>query len=288
MSKLTKTSLIATIVLIAIFLTVLLRDEPKLQTPLINMNIEDGVPKNATFVSNAPIITGEIINDIKKGTYIIAGNATISAGISVKIEPETIFYAQRDAKITVHGQLTASNVKWQSNQLYSQRRYWYGLVAERGGSIALNNCHIQDATTAVTAGKDGKVTLSGTLANNVVGLAVLAGGQAMVEKTEIGHGTVGLQLLGGIATLNNATFSGLVDGLRVFHNSKITINNPRFLQINGKFIKYLAEPNLTINGIFSTDATTLSTMTSDGKNQPAHLWQGQEYKTGTVSYTTAN
>lgn len=284
MPRLTKISLITTIILIIIFLTVLLRGEPKLQTPLINMAIEVVSPKNATFVSNAPIITGEIKNDIKGGTYIIAGNAIINAGTTVNIAPETIFYANRDARIIVHGQLVASGVTWQSNQIYSQRRYWYGLVAEQRGNIVLTNCRIQDATTGVTATQDGKITISGKLTNNVVGLAILEGGKAVVEKTEIGPGTVGLQLVGGEATLDSITFSGLVDGLRIFHNSKIAINKPRFLHINGKFVRYLAEPNLTINNVLNNNPTIFSSMTYDGRNQPVYLWQGHEYKPGIVSY----
>ncbi|MDO8512291.1 MAG: hypothetical protein Q7S57_03375 [bacterium] len=282
MTRLTKKSLFATIVLLALFLTVLLRNEPKLQTPLINMEIENAVPKNTTIISNVPIIKDELKDNVTKGNYILQGNIVIPEGKTVQVEPDTVFYANRDAKITVHGKLIANNVTWQSNQAYNQRRYWYGLTAENNGEINLENCQIQDATTAVTTLNGGKATISGVFTNNVVGVSVLEKGKVKIQNLQINEGTVGILTLGGNTAINNATFTGLTDGLRIFHDSMISINKPTFTRIQRNTVRYLAEPNITITNIIDNSASS-PTQIFDGKNQPTHLWQGKEYKTGIVS-----
>lgn len=282
MTRLTKKSLFATIVLLALFLTVLLRNEPKLQTPLINMEIENAVPKNTTLISDVPIIKDELKDNVAKGNYILQGTIVIPEGKTVQIEPGTVFYANRDAKITVHGKLMASNVTWQSNQAYSQRRYWYGLTAEQNGEINLTNCHIQDATTAVTTQDVGQATISGILTNNVVGVATLEKGKVNIQNLEINEGTVGILTLGGSTAINTTTFMGLTDGLRIFHNSVVSINKPTFSRIQRNTVRYLAEQNITITNVIDNFASS-PTQIYDGKNQPTHLWQGKEYKTGIVS-----
>jgi hypothetical protein len=285
MTRLIKNSLFATIFLLAIFLSVLLRDEPKLQTPLVNMGIESITPKNAALVTNAPVITNELINDVKKGNYVLQGSITVPKGISIKIEEGTVFYANRDAKIIVLGEIVAEKISWLSNQAYSQRRYWHGLTAEQNGKITLRDSNIQDTTTALTALSGGELNFSGLLTNNVVGIALLEKGTASINNVRVSTGTVGIQMTGGVATINEITFEKLLDGLRIFHGSKIAINKPRFLQISGKFIKYLAEPNLTITNIYLGNSIAFSSVTYDGNNQPTHTWRGKEFKTGTVSYS---
>jgi len=288
MTQLAKKSAITSTILLVLFLSVLLRNEPKLQTPLINMGIESVIPKNMTLVQDIPTIKNELRNDVQKGNYVLQGSIIVPKGITVKIEEGTVFYANRDAKITVLGELKAEKVSWLSNQVYSQRRYWHGLIAEQQGKIVLSDCDIQDTTTALTALTGGEINYSGKLINNIIGVALLDQGVASIINTSISEGTVGVQMTGGSAIIEATVFEKLKDGLRVFHGSKITINKTHFLQIDGKFIKYLAEPNLTLTNTSFGDSTALSSVTYDGTNQPTHTWQGKEYKTGTVSFTFGN
>lgn len=242
MTRLTKTSLLATLILLALFLTVLLRIEPKLQTPLVNMEIESAIPKNATVVSNVPIITGELKSDIKKGAYILSGNTVIPQGTTVNITPDTVFYANRDAKIIVNGKLIAARAIWQSNQLYSQRRYWYGLVAEQNGEITLDNCRVNDATAGLTAAGGGKITIDKSIfSNNVAGLVVLPNGTLKITATTIEKGTVGLQILGGNVVADKTILISLVDGIRVAENAKPQITDTVYKTISGENIKTIGK-----------------------------------------------
>lgn len=245
MTGLTKKSLVATIILSALFLTVLFKNEPKLQAPLLNMEIENAVPKNTVLMTGVPIIKDELKDNVLKGNYILQGNVVIPEKTTVKIEANTVFYANRDARVIVHGKLIANDVTWQSNQAYAQRRYWYGLTAENGGEITLVNNHIQDATTAITALSNGKITLSGILTKNIVGMATLENGEIKTGHLQITNGTVGVLALGGKTVLEKTIFAGLSDGLRIFHDSDISIDNPTFSRIQKNNIHYLDEPTAT-------------------------------------------
>jgi hypothetical protein len=198
------------------------------------MEIEDSAPKNATLVSNVPIITGEIKNNIQKGTYILAGNTTVPAETTVNIAPETVFYANRDAKIVVHGKLAANNVTWQSNQVYSQRRYWYGLTAENGGEINLSDVRITDATAGITITAQSRTKIDNAdFSNNVVGVVTFPDSTVKITNTTIANGTVGLQILGGSPQIDKITLKSLFDGMRITPSA-----TPRTTNISYNFIAH--------------------------------------------------
>ena len=281
--RLTIASLVATVVLLSFFLSGLFKNEPSLQNPLINQEIEKKIPKNATIVNNVPTVSGVLKNNIKKGVYILQGTITIPENTTVEIEPQTIFYANRDAKIVVLGTLNASKVEWLSNQASQDRRYWHGLIAEQKGKITLSNCKIQDATTAITSLQGGQIQITGELKNNIVGIASLKNGKISARDVRITDGTVGIQLVGGSAEIEDAIFEKLTDGLRIFHGSNLTMNQSSFSKINRYAVRREDQGNLLLKNIQST--TPLSIY--DSREKPIYTKEGKEYKNGKIIFISS-
>lgn len=283
MTRLAKKGLIVTALLLAIFLSVLFRDEPKLQTPLVDMKIESTTPKNATLVDNVPTIKDLLKDNVQKGNYVLQGNIVIPEGVTVRIEAGTVFYANRDARLIVQGTLSAKEVTFQSNQLYAQRKYWYGLVVEKSGQITCENCLLKDATSAVTVTDTGNVKLSGKIQNCVAGITTMGTAKTKIEELFIETGTVGILALNGNLTIENSTFKNLNDGLRVFHPANLAVSNSNFSSISKNSIYYMNEANIMVTATLE-QITAMSPTIHDADDQPAYNWMGKEYKTGTIGF----
>jgi len=284
-NRILKISAVVSLLLAGFFLTVLLRDEPKLSSPLVNMNIEEEAKRNAVHVheNSSPIITGIIDKNITKGTYILRGQVIIPKSATVTILPETIIYAERDASIEVEGELNAKKTTWLSNQIHPSKQYWYGLVAKNGGAISLSESNISNATAAITADSNGKVVIKkADLQNNVAGLVIMLNSDATITDSKIENGTVGIQIIGGSPIIKNITLKSLYDGLRIFHQATPDISDISLAFISHEIVHYLAEPDLTINHLTFTPADGIAKLIYDGKNQSTHKFNGQEYKTGLV------
>jgi len=281
--KILKISAFVSLLLVAVFLTVLLRDEPKLSNPLIDMSIEQEIKRNAVYESSSPIITGIIDKNITKGTYVLRGQAIIPQNAMITIMPETTIYAERDAQLAVEGKLNATKTTWLSNQAHPSRQYWHGLITKKDGEIFLSESTVKNATAAVTADASGKVTIKNSdLQNNVVSLVTMPGSIAEITYSTIENGTVGIQIIGGSPVIKNIVFKSLYDGMRVFHSASPKISNISLLFISHEIIHYLAEPDLIINNLIFTPTEDITKLIFDGKNQPTHKLNGQEYKTGAV------
>lgn len=282
-NKLEKISAVVSVVLVGLFLTVLLRDEPKLSNPLINMNVEQEVKRNATYESSSPVITGTIDKNITKGTYILRGQAIVPKGAIVTILPETTIYADRDASFVVEGKLSATKVALLSNQAHLSKQYWYGLIAKKGGEITLSESTINNATAAITADEGGKIMVKNSdFQNNVASVVTMPGSTAEITDSKIEGGTVGIQIIGGSPLIKNIVFKTLYDGLRIFHTASPNISDITLSSISHEIIHYLAEQDLTINRLIFVPTEDITKLIYDGKNQPLHTWQNQQYKTGIV------
>jgi hypothetical protein len=283
-SKIVKISALVSLILVAVFLTVLLRDEPKLSNPLVDMSVEQEIKRNAVYENSLPIITGIVDKNITQGTYILRGQATVPQNATVTILPGTTIYAERDARFTVEGKLNAVKTMWLSNQVHPSKQYWYGLVASNGGEISLSESNVSNTTAAVTADTRGKVAIKNSVfQNNVVGLVTMPNSTAEITDSKITDSTVGIQIIGGSPLIKNVVFKSLYDGLRIFHSASPNISDISLSFISHEIIHYLAEPDLTINRLTFTPAEDTTKLIYDGKNQPLHSWQGQQYKTGTVT-----
>lgn len=281
MNKVQKISVAGSIVVILFFISSLFRPEPDIQKPFINMEIEPKITKNSVEITGVPIVTGEIHNDIKSGSYVLQGTIIIPKETKITIEPGTKFYANRDARLIVNGKLTAEDTSFQSNQVYSQRKYWHGLTAENFGEIKCKNCLLSDATTAITGTGKSRVEFSGKTQNCVVGIAVMDSAIINVVNSTLEKGNVGILALSGEIFIDNSFLNNLIDGIRVFHVAKINISNPKFALISRNSIRYLNNINLEISASKEQAANILSSV-YDSNDQQTYFWNRIEYKTGTV------
>ncbi len=215
MSKLVVFSGLGTIVLGGLFLSILLRPEPRLENPLINLDKNKDPLHSAVLEKEAPVLTGEIKNDIS-GKFILRGTAFIPKESSVKIKDSKVF-AERDSKIEVLGEANIINSTFSSNQIHPTRKYWYGLVVSDQGKITADKVTIKDAVAGITcSGKSRMIINNSTLENNVVGIVAMPTQLCQMKDSTISQGRVGVQVLGGSPLIDNIKFSLLYDGLRIY------------------------------------------------------------------------
>lgn len=253
--------------LVAVFLTVLLRDESKLSNPLINMNVEQEIKRNAVYESFSPIITGIVDKNITKGTYILRGQAIIPENATVTIMPETTIYAERDASILVEGKLSATKTTWLSNQVHPSKQYWHGLVASKGGEISLSESTISNATAGITANEGGKITVkNSSFQNNVAGIVTMPSSSAEITDSKIENGTVGIQIIGGSPLIKNVFFKSLYDGLRASPSSSPRISNISFSLTSHEIVHCLAKQGSTISPSTPNPVDDIAKLIDDCKN----------------------
>ncbi len=280
MRTLTRISAVTTVILGVLFLSVLFRDEPKLQTPLLDMNIASEPKHNEVIMKDLPSITGELKN-ITKGAYILKGEAYVPVNATVTIEDGTYIYAERDSRIVIQGQLTANNVTWLSNQAHPSRKYWYGIVVEKGGRVFLSENTVSSATTGITAASNSQIRIDRSVfINNVVGLTTLTDSITTVTNSSFEQMNVGINAIGGSLIVNFCAMKDLNDGLRIFHPATPTISAISISNFRDSAITYRAEPNLHIPQL--NIAGDFQKSIVDGSDQPTHEWQGKVFRTGTI------
>lgn len=234
-----KIRVIASLLLGGAFFSVFLwKEEPKITDPLLDMEIEKKIPRNAVLMENLPVISGQFPENISGGNYILRGKILIPSGKTVDISEPSFFYAERDSGVVVEGELNVSNAAFLSNQLHPDRKYWHGLTAANNGTINLTSTTISDATSAITAESGGKIKIEKSkFSENIAGLSSLKGGTLEINNSEISDGTVGIQAIEGKVTAVNCLFQKLQNGARVFPEAIFNETNSTYRTTGEKLIK---------------------------------------------------
>lgn len=277
--------IVGTTVLAAVFLSVLLRDEPTLATPLLDTEIVEEPRRKDVLVKDGVILEGVLREDLTGDRpYIIRGELRIPPGTTVTVHPGARLFVERDGRVLVEGTLIAHGSQWASNERHPTRRLWYGIIGSGGGTVDVKGSVIHDATAAVTCGTGSTVTVAESrLTRNVVGIATLPGSSCAVTDTRIDRGRVGIQIVGGTPTVTRVTLDRLTDALRIFHDASPRVAKLTLSQISQYAVLYRASSPLTIDGLSWRSSRDLAEAILDGTDEPTHLWDGQEVPTGRVT-----
>lgn len=196
-------------------MSVLLRPEPNIESPLISLVPDEDPLHSAVLVKDAPVLTGEIKEDIT-GQYILRGTVLIPKGANIIIKDANIL-AERDAKIEIRGQVEISDSTFSSNQLHLTRKYWHGFVVSGDGKLSAEKITINDATAGITCSEKSQTIINNsTLQNNVVGAVSMPASLCEIKNSTISSGRVGIQVLGGNPKIENVKFFALQDNQRIF------------------------------------------------------------------------
>ncbi len=282
---------LGTAALAALFLTVLLRDEPSLRRPLLDTDfiaephVKDVVSRDGTVLAGT--FRGRLERDNRP--VILRGTVHVPAGADATVPAGTVILADRDAQIVVEGSLRIEMSSWASNRLHPAQRFWHGIVVRRGGNLTVQGATIRDATAALTCAGGGTLAVAdSTLADNVAGIVTMNGSACTIERTRISGGRVGVHVLGGSPEIRDVTFARVWDSLRIFHNGRPTLSNLTFDHPGRAVITYAAEPPLRVAGMRIIPPLPLSDLVLDGADAPTHHWEKQEFPTGRVTVTPAS
>lgn len=207
----------ATTVLTAVFLilllSALLRDGSSLKDPLIDTSFDVAPKRNEKIINNGTVLPPVIEGHLEQGDYVLAKTVTIPKGAYLHIAEHTRMFANMDAQILVHGEISANNVSFQSNELHPDYNIWHGIVVDYDGSVNFSNISINNATAGLTCSGTGKVEQS-TLRDNTVAIVLLPNSTCAIENTKIYRSSVGIQAINVPPDITNITFTSVIDEIR--------------------------------------------------------------------------
>jgi len=146
--------------------------------------------------SEASILSGELTSDTDlSGIYLLKGQVTVPAGVSLTIGPGTTIIAENEAGILVQGSLTVDG----SNglvRLFSRRAdHWAGIVLD-GGQVTMKGAVMSGAQTALTLKDAGGLVENVSLTDNDVGINISGQSGAVVRNCWVANNGTGIQLVG--------------------------------------------------------------------------------------------
>ena len=144
----------------------------------------------------ASILSGELKSDtVLSGIYLLKGQVTVPAGVSLMISPETAIVAEQDAGILVQGKLTVDG-SGGLVRLFSRRAdRWTGIVLE-GGHVTMKGVVLSGAQTGLTL-KDSKgVVENVAITDNEVGIHVSGLSGIVVRNCWVADNRTGIALVG--------------------------------------------------------------------------------------------
>ncbi len=287
MSRLLWIALAGTAVLAGPFLSVLLREDATLRNSLVDMSILRPVSRRDVLVSSGTVLQGDLATrtlTAAESPYLLRGPVRIPYGSAVRVDRGVRVAAEEGASLTVEGTLAADGAAFFSTHLHPTKRLWHGIVAQNGGSVALTQTALSNATAALTCGPGGSVTVrDGRARENAAGMVTLQGSRVCtVTNTRVADGRVGFQLVGGAPTIRTVTLDRILEGIRVYHDARPILEDITVRRLGRAVVRYAASPTLVIRGLTVRDTRDLTTLILDGRTTPTHLWQGSEVPTGRV------
>lgn len=278
-----------TVLLAALFFSVLLQKDATLENSLVDMSLLPPVRYDEVLVESGTVLTGDVTArtlTAAEGPYILQGAVRIPAGVRVEIRPETALAAAEGARLVVEGTLRADGASFFSNHLHPRRQLWYGIIVDAAGTADLMNTSLANAAAALTCAAGGSLTLrGGTLTDNAAGVVALPGNRrCRIAETRIAGGRVGFHLVGGRPVIHQVTTDRVADALRVFHEAQPDIRELTIRRPIRAAMVYAATPNLTVRGLSLPSEADRDALILDGADVPTHYWNGQDYPTGRVLF----
>lgn len=284
MSRTTIIALLATAALIAVFTTTLRREEPTLQSPLLETELIATPKRSEVIVRDGVAVEGALTHGLdSERPYILRGTVTIPRGANVTVREGARILAERDARLVVEGRLTVGRSSWSSNQAHPSRQYWHGILGRPGSVLLIADASFAHATAGVTCADGSTVTITDShFTDNVVGIATLPGSACSVRDSDISRGRVGVHVIGGAPTIERVRFDRLADAVRVFHAGTPKLTSLTVLHPGRSAILYQAEPDLTVRGLTASGERSIDELIIDGTDRPIHLWNNEEHRTGRI------
>jgi hypothetical protein len=278
-------ALSGTIVLTGILLTPLLRTEPSLKNPLVDLSVTEEAQRGDLVLQGAPTISGTLTEAPKPGTYILSDIVTVPGGTTVEIPRDVHILAARDAALRVQGTLKIDGGTWGSNQRHDVERQWHGIIVENGGHLIAQDVTVSDATSAISCARGGHGNIRKTrLYGNVVGVTVLPDSTCVIEHTTIERGDVGIQIVGGQPDIRDVMFDHLTDGIRIYGDARPTLFQLSFIHITQYLLLTRGAEDIVVYGLTALgDERALSERLFDREDQPSQTTQEGERPIGRLS-----
>jgi hypothetical protein len=146
--------------------------------------------------NEASILSGELKNDMDlSGIYLLKGQVTVPAGVSLMIGPETTIVAENEAGIVVQGRLTVDGNSGLV-RLFSRRAdRWVGIVLD-GGQVTMKGAVLSGAQTGLTLKDTGGVVENVSITDNDVGINISGLSGVVVRNCWVADNGIGVQLVG--------------------------------------------------------------------------------------------
>lgn len=207
-------SILASCILLIVFVgAVLLQDRP-FHEPLLPW-FNDEPSRSDVVLAHAARIEGTLTTlPSGNSSYVIEGTVLIPRNTTITLRDVTIA-AGTDARLIVEGTLTLEHATMFANALHPEKSRWHGLLAQKGGRIEATDLRLANATSALTCGQRGSVTLAESmLSRNLAGIVSLPEGTCVIRRSSISEGRIGLHMIGGTADMRDTRLSHLLDGIR--------------------------------------------------------------------------
>ncbi len=207
---------------IALFLSVLAREEPSLQNPVFFPRLLPEPSRRDKVAPNAVVLQGLLAHDLRGGqTYRLLGTVTIPPYATVVISPGTTLVADHDSRVIVAGTLKVQRTSWSSNEQHPAKRSWHGILVTDGGNLTLEKSTIRHATAAVTCAEGSRASMTdSTATDSVAGVVTFPGSACDFARVSFVKSGVGALILGGTPRIRDGSFDVVGDGIRIFGDAQ--------------------------------------------------------------------
>ena len=146
--------------------------------------------------NEASILTGELKGDTDlSGTYLLKGQVTVPAGVSLMIGPETTIVAEKEAGLYVQGKLEVDGSSGLV-RLFSRRdEKWAGIVLD-GGHVMMKGAMLSGAETGLTLRDTDGVVENVSVTDNEVGISISGMSGVVVRNCWVAGNRTGIELVG--------------------------------------------------------------------------------------------
>lgn len=161
----------------------------------------------------ASFLSGELKSDtVLSGIYLLKGQVTVPAGVSLVIGPETSIVADKEAGILVQGKLTVDGSNGLVRLFSRHDHQWAGIMLD-GGHVAMKGVVLSGARAALTLRESRGAIENVVFTDNEVGLRISGSSGIVVRNCWAGGNKTGIELTGTDAKIMQSVIVGNGTGL---------------------------------------------------------------------------
>ena len=159
------------------------------------------------------ILLGKVSSDrILSGTFLLKGQLTVPAGVTLTIGSGCVIMAERGAGILVQGKLVIDGQKGQA-RLFSRRGEKWAGIAVKGGQAELKNFLLSGSVAGVTLIETDAVVENAEITGNDTGVSLSGATPMVIRNCWVASNGTGIELVGTAAKVLKSVVVGNGTGL---------------------------------------------------------------------------